>query len=462
MWPSLIKKIRFPLFWQVFLALAVLLSLSTGITWIYLSSNLNNLLQNQSDTFAQAITHQAADSAAELVMADDLLALSSMLQSLVDKAQSIQHIAIYDENDQLLVQASTASPTLTLSISQYQVPIIFQDVVAGRVKLTLDNSLIIESLQAFRNTIGFITLAVALLALVSAVKVAQGLTAPINRLKVVANRIANGDLNPSLPQTNNDEVGDLVTSFNHMLQGLRDKESIEHKFSSYISKDIAKGILSDLNINKAPLHSVKGSVLFVDIVGFTQLCEKESPDHVAEILNHYYFLIHQAAKMYRGSVDNYIGDGAMLTFGVHKEDNKHAINGICAAEIFIRLTQMMNAQRVARGLKPIEFRLGLHCGDILAGTIGSSERMQFSISGDTVNLAARLCETATPGVLLVSETVVEQPSAHSLIVTGEPIPLFLKGKSNTINGYEVTALAPKFNRLLMQQEAEMEAMQDYA
>jgi len=459
---SYLQKIRFPLFWQVFLAMAVLLSLTTGIIWMYLSVNLNALLQNQSDTFAQAITHQAADSAAELVMADDHLALSSMLQSLVNKTKSIQHIAIYNEVDDLLVQASTPTPSLALSISQYQVPIVFQDVTAGTVKLTLDNSAIEESLQQTRNTLGAITLAIGLLALLSAVKMAQGLTAPLSRLQSVAMKIAQGDLNPTLPSHKNDELGDLIGSFRHMVQGLRDKESIEHKFSSYLSKDIAQGILADLTVNKSPLRTVRGSVLFVDIVGFTKLCEQESPEHVAEILNHYYFLIHQAAKMYRGSVDNYIGDGAMLTFGVHKEDNKHTINGICAAQIFIRLAQMMNAQRVARKLRPIEFRLGLHCGDMLAGTIGSSERMQFTISGDTVNMAARLCESAEPGLLLVSEHVVDHPSTKSMIITGPVIPLFLKGKSAPTNCYQVTQLAPKFNRLLMQQESEMEAMQDYA
>jgi len=463
MWSFLaIRHWRFPLFWQVLLAISVLLCLSTGVIWLYLSSHFNDLLQQQTDTFALAITHQTADAAAELVMADDKMALSAMLESVAAKTTSIQHIAIYDHHKDLLVQASSQKPSLTLSISQYQAPIVFQDVIAGEVRLTLDNSAIVTALINSRKAVGIITISVGVLAFILAILLARGLTAPLKRLNRVASKIADGDLNPPLPHSKNDEVGDLVKGFKLMLKGLRDKESIEHKFSSYISKDIAKGILSDLSVPKTPMQAVRGSVLFVDIVGFTQLCEKESPKQVAGILNHYYFLLHQAAKMYRGTVDNYIGDGAMLTFGVHKEDSKHAINAICAAEIFLRLTHLLNSQRIEQDLPTLDFRLGLHCGDMLAGTIGSTERMQLTITGDTVNQAARLCEVGHPNKLLVSDAVVSHPSVEGLVITSKPSGIQLKGKSRETICYQVERLAPKFNRLLMQQEAEMDAMEDYA
>ena len=457
-----IQSIRFPLSWQIMVAMAFLVLLTTGTLWLYLSVNLNSLLKEQSDTFANTITQQAANSSAEMVMADDHLALSTMLENLVKSTSNIQHIAIYNENNLLLAEALTKSPsTHQTEISQYQTEIIFQDVQAGTLTLTLDNSNITESLIKTRNAVGLITSILGLITLLLSVFMSRSLTAPLDRLQKVAVKVSKGELNPALPLYKNDEVGDLVVSFKRMLQGLRDKESIENKFSSYISKDIARDILSNLNSPTKPLRATHGSVLFIDIVGFTQLCEKESPNHVADILNHYYFLLHQAAKMYRGTVDNYIGDGAMLTFGIHKDDKKHCINAICAAEIFIRLTEIMNSQRIEQNLPPLQFRLGLHCGDLLAGTIGSSERMQSTISGDTVNLASRLCEQSNPGSLLISESVFKSPSTKGLIMTGDKLPMIIKGKTGYINCYQVSGLAPKFNRLLMQQEAEMEAMQSY-
>ena len=456
-----IQSIRFPLSWQIMVAMAFLVLLTTGTLWLYLSVNLNSLLKDQSDTFANTITQQAANSSAEMVMADDHLALATMLDNLVTSTSNIQHIAIYNERNNLLAEALTKFPSNQIEISHYQTAIMFQDVQAGTLTLTLDNSNITESLIRTRNAVGLITSILGLITLLLSVFMARSLTAPLDRLQKVAVKVSKGELNPTLPSYKNDEVGDLVTSFKKMLQGLRDKESIENKFSSYISKDIARDILSNLNSPTKPLRTTNGSVLFIDVVGFTQLCEKESPNHVADILSHYYFLLHQAAKMYRGTVDNYIGDGAMLTFGIHKDDKKHCINAICAAEIFIRLSEIMNSQRIEQNMPPLQFRLGLHCGDLLAGTIGSSERMQSTISGDTVNLASRLCEQSNPGSLLISEAVLKNPATKGLILTGEKLPMIIKGKTGYINCYQVTGLAPKFNRLLMQQEAEMEAMQSY-
>ncbi|OUR62260.1 hypothetical protein A9Q73_10510 [Bermanella sp. 47_1433_sub80_T6] len=451
------SKIRFPLFWQMLLAMTLLLCLTIFTLWSYLQFDLNRLLQAQTDTFAHTISQQAADSAAEMVMADDQLALSSMLQGLVSKTQNIQNIAVYDEQHRVLAQAQ-ASKTSD-RVRSYEADILFHDILAGKIELSLDISAIRDSLINTQKALAFICIGIAFLALLTSIFLARKLTAPLKHLQEVVQVVAHGKLDPTLPHSNNDEVGDLIHSFRHMLQGLRDKESIEHKFSSYISKDIAQDILSDLQVSKKPLRAVSGSVLFVDIVGFTQLCESQSPQQIADILNQYYFLLHQAAKMYRGSVDNYIGDGAMLTFGIHKEDHKHSINAVCGAQIFIRLCDLMNSQRTQNNLPPLQFRLGLHCGEMLAGTIGSSERMQFTISGDTVNLAARLCDLAEPGKLLISSDIYEHPSTHQLLVTEAARSLKVKGKSHSIKTFNIVRLAPKFNRLLMQQEAELKAMQ---
>lgn len=455
-----LQSIRFPLFWQILLAIAVTMAMSTSFIWSYLDSNLKSLLQQQTDTFANTITHQAANSAAEMVMASDKLALNAMLDTLVSHKSSILMLLIYDDKGEILAQSGNQNTPRNLSnIQSYSTPIIFHDVEAGHLVLTLDNSVISEALINTRNVLGIIVISISLFALGIAAWLATHLSSPLKKLQKATQEVLKGNLTPTLPSTRNDEVGDLVSSVDSMLQGLRDKESIEHKFSTYISKDIARGILSNLHTTRTPLRNVQGSVLFVDIVGFTKLCETETPHEIAEILNQYYFLLHQAAKMYRGTVDNYIGDGAMLTFGVHKEDHKHSINAICSAQIFLRLTDLMNAQRNEKGQESLDFRLGLHCGDMLAGTIGSSERMQLTITGDTVNVAARICEQAEKNKLLITTDILNHPSSKELVLTEKPVELSIKGKSLPIEAHHVLGLAPKFNRLLMQQEAEMESMQ---
>ncbi|MGK0250372.1 MAG: adenylate cyclase [Oleispira sp.] len=464
-----LSNIRFPLFWQMLLAMTLVLCLSTGALWGYLQLNFSDLMQKQIDTFANTITHQAANSAAEMLMADDHMALSAMLENLVRTSDNILSMSILDEGNNTVVLA--LGPALGLAFkshangkrfsSSYQANIIFHEVRAGTIQLSLDNSAISDSLTKTLQALGIILIGIVLLAIGSSVLIAKKLTQSLKQLQSTTRQVAKGNLYPSLPKANNNEVGDLVKSFEHMLQGLRDKESIEHKFNAFISKDIAKDILSDLNQHKKPLKNVNGSVLFVDIVGFTQLSENQSPLKIADVLNQYYSLLHQVSKIYWGSVDNYIGDGAMLTFGVHADSPKHSINAICAALLFIRLTKAWNQQRLKDDLPELHFRLGLHCGDMLAGAIGDQERMQFTISGDTVNVAARLCDLASPNKLMISEAVYLHQACDSLLITEPSKSFSLKGKTYPINCFSVTGLVPKFNRLLMQQEDELKAMKKY-
>ncbi len=444
--------------------MGLLVFLSLGLLWSYLQVNLNQLLNQQADTFGQAIARQIAESTAELVMAEDEVTLNTMMASVISQNENILRIDILDDQGETL--AFSQRPGLMMvekpvsaNIAHYETNVNFHDVVAGHVLLQLDKSPITNSVKSTIKMMSILASLVGIFLLGFAAFIANRLTRPMRELGKVANEVASGNLSPALPKTGNNEAGDLVASFDNMLQGLKDKKSIEHRFSSYVSQDIAHDILSDLSQTRMPLKPVYGSVLFIDIVGFTTLCEEVSPQEVADILDQYYFLVNQAAKMYQGTVDKFIGDGAMITFGVNRNDPRHSINGVCAAQIFLRLAAMMNEQRQLNHKPNLHFHLGLHCGEMLAGTIGHTERMQFTVVGDAVNIAARLCSLGTPDHLLISEDVCHHPEAAGLIETGPVQCLQLKGKTDAINTYSVLNLAPKFNRLLKQQQSEMEAMQ---
>lgn len=464
-----LSSLRFPLFWQVLLAITLVLGISIATLWGYLQINFSDLMQKQIDTFAHTITHQAASSASEMLMADDYLTLSSMLENTVRTSKNIISISVQDDEDRTVAlalgnkenESHNINASSNSNRSDYKADIIFHEIKAGTIQLSIDNSAISDSLTQTLRALGIILVGIILLAIGSSILIAKRLTQSLKELQLTTQQVADGNLSPILPSIKNNEVGDLVKSFEQMLQGLRDKESIEKNFNSFISKDIAKDILSDLNQPKKPLKHVTGSVLFVDIVGFTQLSETESPEHIADALNQYYSLLHQVSKIYWGSVDNFIGDGAMLTFGVHVDDPKHSINAICAATIFIRLSKALNTHRTNNNLPELNFRLGMHCGDMLAGAIGDKERMQFTISGDTVNVAARLCDLASPNKLLISESIYLHPACHSLLITEASESFSVKGKTHPINCFHVIKLVPQFNRILMQQENELIAMQQY-
>lgn len=460
-----LRNIRFPVFWQMLLAMTFVLCFSIGALWAYLQINFNELLQQQVDTFATTITRQTANSSAEMLMAEDYLALSSMLENMVHSSDNIHSIFIQDNIGKTValavknqVEAESKNEELN---NVYQANIFFHKIKAGAIQLSIDNSAISDSLTKALRALGLILTAIFSLAIITSILLAKKITRSLQQLQTTTKEVALGNLYPELPRSNNNEIGDLVKSFELMLKGLRDKESIEKSFYSFISKDIAKDILSDLEQPKKPLKNVSGSVLFVDIVGFTQLSEKHPPQEIADLLNQYYSLIHQVSKIYWGSVDNFIGDGAMITFGVHIDDNKHSINAICAATLFIHLSKALNHHRKNNQQPEINFRLGLHCGDMLAGAIGDQERMQFTISGDTVNVAARLCDLANPNTLMISESIFKHHACDSLLITEDSQLLNVKGKLHPVKCYNVVGLEPQLNRLLMQQEQELTTILKY-
>src|SRR5690606_36658815 len=126
------------------------------------------------------------------------------------------------------------------------------------------------------------------------------------------------------------------------------------------------------------------------IVGFTGMAEGMNPEEVANLLNRYFAQIVIACEMNQGMVDKYIGDCAMLVFGVPQADPEHFFHVITCALAIQRLVTMENEQRETRGQAPVRFRLGLNSGSMLAGNMGAHERMEYTVVGDSVNLASRL------------------------------------------------------------------------
>ena len=280
--------LRFPLFWQVTLSTTLLVFLGTSTLWAYLHFNLNDVLNRQADTFGNSIARQMAESAAEIILADDHLALNAMLTNMIEQNQHILRIEVQDHTDTLISSVQNPAAETHQQVAAYQVPIRFQDVIAGTLKLRLDKSPITQSIHETIKVMSILAAVTIFLLIGFGLFFARHLTQPLKRLQSVAEQVAHGDLQPTLPKCRNDEVGDLVRSFDQMLSGLRDKASIENKFSSYISKDVADDILANLNQQRMPLRLIRGSVLFIDIVGFTSLCERTPPREVSEILNQYY------------------------------------------------------------------------------------------------------------------------------------------------------------------------------
>ena len=148
--------------------------------------------------------------------------------------------------------------------------------------------------------------------------------------------------------------------------------------------------LASTNHDVGAVRSEEVAVLFTDIVGFTQFAERNSPDEVMELLRRYHAMVEPAVFENNGTLEKYIGDGVMATFGRPERSSQDAENAIAAARQLLKANEEFNSERKNQGKEPIEISVGIHYGPVIMGDIGPERRMEFAVVGDTVNVAARL------------------------------------------------------------------------
>jgi class 3 adenylate cyclase len=132
------------------------------------------------------------------------------------------------------------------------------------------------------------------------------------------------------------------------------------------------------------------SVLFTDIAGFTQLAETRSPEETAALLNRHFTLLAACVEAEGGTVDKYIGDSLMAFWGAPDAQPDHAARACRAARAMAEAVAADNRARAARGMPPVRLRIGVHSGPAVVGNIGAPGRMNYTLIGDTVNVAQRL------------------------------------------------------------------------
>lgn len=445
---------------KVSLTIALLLTTTLGLLWVILQSNLENLLNTQIDAFGDSLTRQVANASGEFILAEDMLALNVMVNKL-SQDPNIAYAAIYSKDNRLLAPTGSVEPGF-YEQQFYTAPIYFKDlvggsvgkeVIVGKAQVALNKEPISDAVRQSMTLMGLATSLMLVLSLVITIALARNLTRPVLRIKDGTDAITSGKLDYRINEDRKDEIGDLIASFNQMARNLEEKKQVEEAFSRFVSDDVADSILSNLNMPRMPDSYVDASVLFVDIVGFTTMCENRKPQDVGKLLNYYFFYIHQACKLYNGTVDKYTGDGAMVLFGVPQEDLKHSFHAICAAQLFINILHNLNKLREAKNLPVAHFRLGLHSGSMLAGAIGSLERMQYTVIGDTVNVSARLCAESDMNKLLIGDSVMADNLVRKAVIVESPRAMQVKGRTKSLQTYIVSELKGNYQQLIERQTA---------
>ncbi|PZN29744.1 MAG: adenylate/guanylate cyclase domain-containing response regulator [Proteobacteria bacterium] len=217
---------------------------------------------------------------------------------------------------------------------------------------------------------------------------------------------------------------------------VRRREQIHDAFRRYISPKLADQILAGLrDASLTKLNSrAEAAVMFADMRGFTGLSERLAPDQVVELLNEFFALLTDITFQYDGTVFNMAGDSLMVGFGVPVQQADDAQRAIEAARLMLEEFRATAARWKARYGVDTGLGIGVNVGEVVAGNVGSPAYMNYTLIGDTVNVASRLGQRARAGELLFSDAVKRSLDANGVDLDAQPLPsLVLRGRSSPID-----------------------------
>jgi adenylate cyclase len=227
-----------------------------------------------------------------------------------------------------------------------------------------------------------------------------------------------------------------------MAKKIEKDSATRERFQRLLSPDLAEMVVSgELSVEKGGESRV-GTVLFADIRGFTSMSENMVAADVLQMLNEYFEVMVEIAFKHEGTVDKFVGDEIMLLWGapvVHADDPVRAVSA--ALDMQSALVEF-NRTRQSESLPPIHIGIGINTGDLVAGYIGSTRTMSYSVIGDTVNTAARMCSAAKAGQVVITEFTYEHVKDHFDFLPMEAVNA--KGKSKPVTVYNVVAYKDTF------------------
>lgn len=261
------------------------------------------------------------------------------------------------------------------------------------------------------------------------------LTTPIENLAILANRVAKGEFSVKANVRSRDEVGELGEAFNHMIEGLLERDKVKSMFNKFhgssVTEDLLKGDLQ-LGGSKKTV-----TVFFSDVRDFTKFSEGHTPEEVVSMLNEYFQIMVGIINKNGGVVDKFIGDAIMAVWGAPNSTERDPQNAVKACIEMRQALQVLNELREGRGQVPLKIGIGLHRGEAISGTVGSSERMEYTVIGDTVNQASRI-ESSTKAFgtdFLLSDTLADFVKDEFIVQEAGKVEV--KGKSEPLKLYKV-------------------------
>jgi adenylate cyclase len=220
-----------------------------------------------------------------------------------------------------------------------------------------------------------------------------------------------------------------------LIDRMRREAVVLSNFQRYFAPDLARQIAGQEEEVKLGGSKRRVVVLFSDIRGFTSISERMSPDEIATLLTDYFTEMVEVVFEHGGTLDKFMGDAMMALWGAplaHADDADRAVRAAMAMQ---RKLSRLNAQWREQGRPSLSIGIGINLGEVFAGNIGSVRRLEYTVIGDAVNIAARLCSEAGPGEILIAEPLFAGLRLRPPVSALTPLPL--RGKAQPVSVYSV-------------------------
>jgi adenylate cyclase len=284
-------------------------------------------------------------------------------------------------------------------------PLVSDAPAAGRTVVAIQLDEVRAPFENIQLTLLLTGLLALLLCGIAGVALSRSLTRPVLDLVTATGRVAKGDYETEVDVASDDEMGTLADAFNDMTRGLLLREQYRSVLNKVVSEDVAEELMrGDVELGG---ENRTITALFADIRGFTPMTVGMEPQEVIGLLNECMERLSNGVDAEGGVVDKYIGDEIMAVFGAPVAQEDHACRAVRAALRMRDGIAELNAERAERGKEPLGVGIGIASGIAVAGNMGSAERMNYTVLGETVNLAARLTDQAAAGEILISEQTEE-------------------------------------------------------
>lgn len=452
------RKVRIP----IFLKLATMSTLLICLVIATISFSILNHQKSQFTTqlmdLGESLVRTAGNSAPDKILGEEDLALFQLVRNIAEneqvvfalitdhksiiKAHSLMEVVGKPYNRPEEVKLIEAGNEVRASMIRYgedellyfEMPVIYQKLRVGGVHLAISQKKIAENLGEAKIFILILTLLMTALGILLSLGLSMYFSGPIRQLRESAKALGMGRFDYRVKTFRNDELGDLAYAFNRMAEDLELNEKIKDSFGRYVTPEIVDMILANPNDEWMKGSKVEATVLFADIRGFTTISENKDPAAVLDLLNDYLTRVTDAVIKHGGHLNKFAGDEAMAVFGAPLAESKHAEAAVKAALEIQRSIAALNEEKGKDQFK-LGVGIGINSGEVVAGNLGSSRRMEYTVIGDHVNVAARLTSIAKGGEILITKRTYDAIQNKDGLKVEERGKAPLKGRKKEITVY---------------------------